>query len=186
MIRYADLFCGIGANYGSPQSRQRIFMVAVLSGGFVFPDAFKHSVPVSSVLRDPASSPLDMDGYELTSKQSKPRPFKPRIIYDLKSKSTGRGGRQGERVYDPDCCGITICASSGGPGAKTGLYKVGDQVRRLSSHECLSMFGFPEDFDFLGIPEEQRIFYLGNSIVVNVVRALVPSIIDNLSSRENI
>jgi DNA (cytosine-5)-methyltransferase 1 len=74
--------------------------------------------------------------------------------------------------------GITVCASSGGPGAKTGLYKVGEKVRRLTVEETLGMFGFPRDFKFPSISAEKRLFYLGNSIVVNVARACVPGIAD--------
>jgi len=169
------------SHYGSPQSRQRIFMVAVLSGDFTFPERLKHSVCVSSILENGLGS-LSLKDYELVKKESSPKPFRPRILFNIFSKDTGKGGRQGERIYDPECCGITVCATSGGPGAKTGLYKVGEGVRRLSPRECLSMFGFPDDFDFLGFPDEQKIFYLGNSIVVNVVESLVPSILDNFSS----
>ena len=38
--------------------------------------------------------------------------------YKLINKETGKGGRQGERVYDITKCGPTICASSGGPEYK--------------------------------------------------------------------
>lgn len=168
------------SHYGSPQCRQRVFIVAVRDGEFEFPAKRAEQVVVGSILGE-SSSAWNSDGYELVPKGGGPRPFKPRIMFNVVSKATGKGGRQGERVYDPSCCGITICASSGGPGAKTGLYKVGGTIRRLGVGECLAMFGFPGDFNFLDIPEEQRIFYLGNSIVVNVVEALVPSIIDNLS-----
>lgn len=168
------------SHYGSPQCRQRVFIVAVLGGSFEFPARTMPQSSVSSILVD-SSSAWDSDGYDLRPKTAGPRPFKPRIIFDVVSKKTGKGGRQGERVYDPSCCEVTICASSGGPGAKTGLYKVGDSIRRLGVGECLAMFGFPRDFDFLNLPEEQRIFYLGNSIVVNVVEAMIPSIVDNLS-----
>lgn len=172
------------ARYGSPQCRQRIFMVAVREGDFVFPPPMEKSVPVSSIMEE-TENYWNSEGYEFVRKKAAPKPFRPRILYDIVSKGTGKGGRQGERVYDPSCCGITVCASSGGPGAKTGFYKVGDSVRRLGVGECLSMFGFPRDYDFLDIPEEQRIFYLGNSIVVDVLRAMVPSIIDNFASAED-
>ena len=172
------------SRYGSPQCRQRIFMVAVREGGFAFPPHVEKSVPVSSILEESASS-WDPEGYELVRKKAVPKPFRPRILYDIVSKGTGKGGRQGERVYDPSCCGITVCASSGGLGSKTGFYKVGESIRRLGVGECLSMFGFPRDYDFLDVPEEQRIFYLGNSIVVNVIEAMVPSIIDNFAATED-
>lgn len=165
------------AHYGSPQCRQRLFMVAVKGGEFAFPGRRSVHRPVSSVIDPSDSSNWDQTGYYLVSKNSKPRPFKPRILFDVHSQRTRKGGRQGERVYDADGCGVTVCASSGGPGAKTGLYRVGGSIRRLNPRECLAMFGFPPDFDFLDASDQQRMFYLGNSIVVEVVEALVPGIV---------
>jgi len=52
----------------------------------------------------------------------------PIMKYKLINKKTGKGGRQGERVYSIDSCGPTICASSGGLGAKTGLYEIPKEV----------------------------------------------------------
>lgn len=165
------------ARYGSPQCRQRIFMVASRGSPFEFPESSSFEVPVSLVLDHSEDSDCDLSGYGLVSKNSKPRPFKPRILFDLYSEKTKKGGRQGERVYDPSYCGITVCASSGGLGAKTGLYKVGDRIRRLNSHECTKMFGFEESYDFLDATDNQRMFYLGNSIVVNVISSIIPSIL---------
>lgn len=170
------------AHYGSPQCRQRIFMIASKSDDFVFPKKLEKHIPVSCIIDKTDSSCWDEDRYYLVEKKSKPKPFKPRILFNVHSKKTRKGGRQGERVYGTDSCGVTICASSGGPGAKTGLYMVGGKIRRLSPSECLRMFGFSKDYDFCGIGDEQKLFYLGNSIVVNVIDALVPEIIKNLST----
>jgi DNA (cytosine-5)-methyltransferase 1 len=170
------------AHYGSPQSRQRIFMVATKDREFKFPEKLGTHKSVSSILDRGDSSSWDDSRYYLVEKKSKAKPFKPRIIYNVHSKDTKNGGRQGERVYDPDGCGVTVCASSGGPGAKTGLYKVGGRIRRLNSGECLQMFGFPKSYNFLDVAEEQKMFYLGNSIVVNVIDALVPEILRTFSA----
>lgn len=164
------------SHHGSPQCRQRIFMVAVKDGEFSFPPRLPRWRSVESVIDRSDPSNWDSSDYYLVPKKSSARPFKPRIMYDIHSKKTKKGGRQGERVYDPSSCGITICASSGGPGAKTGLYKVGESIRRLSPKECLSMFGFPPSYDFLDATDEQKMFYLGNSIVVDVVSALAPAV----------
>jgi DNA (cytosine-5)-methyltransferase 1 len=168
------------AHYGSPQCRQRIFMVATKSGDFVFPDKTSKHRAVSSILDRSDNSCWDGSKHYLVAKNSKARPFKPRILFNIFSNEKKKGGRQGERIYDVGSCGVTICASSGGPGAKTGLYKVGNNIRRLNVGECLKMFGFPNDFDFLEIGDEQKIFYLGNSIVVDVVKSLIPSVKENL------
>lgn len=165
------------AHYGSPQCRQRIFMVASKDVPFEFPERKSAQRSVSSIVDPSDSSSWNAAGYYLVSKSARSRPFRPRILFDVHSSATKKGGRQGERVYDPDGCGVTICASSGGPGAKTGLYKVGGSIRRLNPVECLRMFGFPESYDFLDATGQQKMFYLGNSIVVDVVDAMVPGIL---------
>lgn len=176
-------------DYGSPQARQRIFIVATRGDKpFNIPDGLDLDlasyVPVRSIIDFTATATsqkltLDMDRYSLVPKPHKPNQNargKPIIMYDVVSKTTNKGGRQGERVYSIDGAGITVCASSGGPGAKTGLYQIGDTVRRLTVKETLGMFGFPADYAFPGVSAEDALFYLGNSIVVNIVLAFVPSI----------
>ncbi len=180
--------CCNAADYGSPQARTRIFIIATKMP-FTIPEPTTASfTPVSAIIDKPhdvddlattataAASRLKLHNYELVEKKGESRPGKPHILYDLYSKATGKGGRQGERVYDIDNVGITVCASSGGPGAKTGLYKVGDVIRRLSVRETLGMFGFPTDYNFAGTTEENSLFYLGNSIVVNVPLSFVPAV----------
>lgn len=164
--------------YGSPQARHRIFIVATKNKSFTIPEGTTVHTPVSSIIDSSVNrTDLDMEKYLLVNKSSKENVFgKPTIIYDVVSKSTKKGGRQGERVYSIESAGITICSSSGGPGSKTGLYKVGDNVRRLTVKETLGMFGFPADYKFPSISQENALFYLGNSIVVNVVLSFVPVI----------
>ena len=97
--------------------------------------------------------------------------------YKLINKHTGKGGRQGERVYDISKYGPTICASSGGPGAKTGLYYIDGKIRTLTIKETLKMFGFPENYKYDSLSNKNKmLFYLGNSIVVNVVEELIKSL----------
>lgn len=168
------------AEYGSPQARQRIFIVATKDRSFVIPDGSKVSTPVNTII-DAYDLPNEINGekYELHEKKSTEKTaIKPKILYDVVDKKSGNGGRQGERVYDISHAGVTVCASSGGPGAKTGLYKIGSAIRRLNVKETLGMFGFPKDYDFCDTTHENALFYLGNSIVVNVVKELVPHIAD--------
>jgi DNA (cytosine-5)-methyltransferase 1 len=192
------------ADYGSPQARQRIFIVATKINPFVIPTPLvKITNPVSTIIdATNVNDELNRSRYTLKEKTNKTTidTSKPHILYDvypilshekkkivdeakMKLEKTGgdpstldKGGRQGERVYGIDAVGITICASSGGPGAKTGLYKVGDIIRRLNVKETLGMFGFPCDYKFPDITNEDALFYLGNSIVVNVPLTFVPVI----------
>lgn len=163
------------AHYGSPQARQRIFIVAS-KRAFVIPDATGEIVPVSTILDPTNQDAWDSRAYTLHPKSSPIRPGKPHILFDVTSTTSLKGGRQGERVYDVNSVGVTVCASSGGPGAKTGLYQVGDTIRRLSVSETLGMFGFPPTYTFPGVTAEHALFYLGNSIVVNVPRSFVPAL----------
>ena len=209
---------------GSPQARERIFMVATKHRAFAFPTP--NSIPrtVADIV-DPAVQRHDLDPakYTIVAKPPKARvdPTKPHAVADvfpiptpkkqavldeharraaeLRNQSLRatndtertrlakeadaadaaaqpKGGRQGERVYSPAAVGITVCASSGGPGAKTGLYKIGDRIRRLTVQETLGMFGFPRDYKFGTTGDEDALFYLGNSIVVNVISTLVPAV----------
>ena len=199
------------SEYGSPQARHRIFIVATKGKPFAIPEGSGIVTPVRSIL-DPSitADELNRDKYTLQEKDNadkEAKPGKPHILYDVfpipsekkkaakaaakaaaaaaatattlagggeEEEDKPKGGRQGERVYSVDAVGITVCASSGGPGAKTGLYKVGEAIRRLSVGETLKMFGFPETFVFLDTSAEDSLFYLGNSIVVDVPKAFVP------------
>ena len=189
------------AEYGSPQARQRIFIVATKIKPFVIPTPVKITNPVSTIIDTTyVKDELNRLRYTLKAKTIKLDASRPHILYDVypvlspekkkildeaksKLEKTGgdpatldKGGRQGERVYGIDAVGVTICASSGGPGAKTGLYKVGDTIRRLNVKETLGMFGFPTSYKFPDITNEDALFYLGNSIVVNVPLTFVPVI----------
>jgi len=162
--------------YGSPQARHRIFIVATKNKAFAIPDGNKTQIPVASIIDESVvHNTVDREKYDLVEKPKKKNVFgKPNVLFDVVSKKTTKGGRQGERVYSIESAGVTVCASSGGPGAKTGLYKVGNTIRRLTVKETLAMFGFPATYKFPSTNDENALFYLGNSIVVNVVSAFVP------------
>ena len=171
------------AEYGSPQQRERIFIFAT-QDQFEFPSNMQHYRTVASVLdTEQQENELNGNKYYLIKKTPKPSTTTPRCIYDVYSFETNKGGRQGERVYDPAAVGITVCASSGGPGAKTGLYLTAPNVvRRLNVKETLQMFGFPTTYKFPDTTDEHALFYLGNSIVVNVPTSFIPAVLGYFSA----
>lgn len=167
-------------DYASPQSRQRIYMVGLISGlpEFKFPEPKNVIVPVSTIIDYSNKKWFEYQHkYELVPTKQKSGTMK----YKLINKNSGLGGRQGERVYGTDSFGATICASSGGPGAKTGLYEIYPQkIRTLDINETLQMFGFPINYKYssLGPKQKKMLFYLGNSIVVNVLFEIIMSLED--------
>jgi DNA (cytosine-5)-methyltransferase 1 len=169
--------------YHCPQARQRIFIVGQKSRPYEFlADPSNEITAVSTILDKSETRFLDYSskyrleavgpvGGEVVREDSC------RMLYKVIHKTSGKGGRQGERVYSIDSCGPTICASSGGPGAKTGLYYIDNKVRRLNAKEGLKMFGYDDAYNWTNIvKEEDMLFYLGNSIVVNVAKAVVSNL----------
>ena len=130
-------------------------------------------VPVSSIIEYNTNDYLDYEEKYTLEKCEGKRTSS--ILYKLINKETGKGGRQGERVYDIHSFGPTICASSGGPGAKTGLYYLEEgKIRTLSIVETLRMFGFEDSFKYESLKNKNKmLYYLGNSIVVNVIEQLI-------------
>lgn len=158
--------------YNSPQSRKRIYIICNKGEKYVFKDVQKDIVPVSRIIDFKCE-----DFFEYRPKYRLhpcPGGGDSMMKYKLVNQATGMGGRQGERVYAIDTCGPTVCASSGGPGAKTGLYEIDGKIRTLTIQETLAMFGFGKDYKYESLPNKRKmLFYLGNSIVVDVLDAII-------------
>ena len=161
--------------YNSTQSRQRLLIICSKIKEYKFKDIKNEIIPVSSIIDKDETDYLDYDNkYTLIENKCSNRKNTCNMLFKLINKKTGKGGRQGERVYSPDSCGPTICASSGGPGAKTGLYYINGKVRRLNVEETLQMFGFSKNYKWKDIVnKEEMLFCLGNSIVVNVIDEII-------------
>jgi DNA (cytosine-5)-methyltransferase 1 len=161
--------------YNSPQSRQRLLIICSKIKNYEFKNIKNEIIPVSSIIDKGETDYLDYDKkYTLIENKCSNRKNTCNMLFKLINKKTGKGGRQGERVYSPDSCGPTICASSGGPGAKTGLYYINGKVRRLNVEETLQMFGFSKNYKWKDIVnKEEMLFCLGNSIVVNVIDEII-------------
>ena len=156
--------------YNSPQSRQRIYIICDKNNKYQFREIKNPIIPVSNIIDN---SIIEFFDYKEKYKLEKCK-GKSMMIFKLINKSTGKGGRQGERIYDINKCGPTICASSGGPGAKTGLYYFNGKIRTLSINETLKMFGFDNTYKYETLSNKKKmLFYLGNSIVVNVLEELI-------------
>ena len=79
----------------------------------------------------------------------------------------GKGG-QGDRIYSIEGKSVALSALGGGRGAKTGLYKDGTKIRKITPIECERLQGLPDNYTD-GISNSQRYKCLGNAFNVDVV-----------------
>ena len=166
------------SGYGVPQKRERLYFVCFRDDQkiipFHFPEPANQDVAVEDILL-PVGDPLLDDlfieredlrlrNFEDLSRENKP----------IRIGTMGKGG-QGERVYSPKGHAITLSAFGGGVGARTGMYLIGDRIRRLHPRECARLMGFPEDFL---LHQRRNVCYkqFGNSVAVPVVRSIFAEI----------
>jgi DNA (cytosine-5)-methyltransferase 1 len=162
--------------YNCPQSRQRLYIVCDINNKYIFQDIKNPITKVSSILED-VNSYYDYEDKYILEECKNNNKNGCMMKYKLINKITKKGGRQGERVYSIESCGPTICASSGGPGSKTGFYYINNKIRTLNVKETLKMFGFGIDYKRTSIKNDNdMLFYLGNSIVINVIVELIKNL----------
>ena len=81
----------------------------------------------------------------------------------------GNGG-QGERVYSINGKSCTLSANGGGRGAKTGLYLIDDEVRKLNPLEAERLQTLPDNYTLCdGAPETQRYKCIGNGWTAEII-----------------
>lgn len=158
-----------------PQKRERVYIIATKEDKeYVYPTPSKNVVVINDILEDdesiqdyviPDSSIVNLKWIDskVTSIS------KPKKIGEIKK------GGQGDRIYSPDHVGITISASSGGTGSKTGLYYVNGKIRKLSPRECAKVQGFNDDY-VISVSDSQAYKQFGNTIPVNVLREIINSL----------
>lgn len=167
------------AEYGSPQSRKRIYIVCFRKDmgikNFKFPlPCQEHKYVKDIVCKN------NVDKYVISRKDIVISKDDTKINCDTKPIRIGivNKGGQGERIYSSKGKGITLSAYGGGAGAKTGLYKIDDKIRKLSPRECARMQGFPDEFK---IADKDTVAYkqFGNSVVIDVLQQIVLQITNN-------
>jgi DNA (cytosine-5)-methyltransferase 3A len=89
----------------------------------------------------------------------------------------GKGG-QGERIYSIYGKSVNLTANGGGRGAKTGLYKIGNTVRKLTPIECERLQTIPDNYT-QGISDTQRIKCIGNGWTIDVISHILKNIVHN-------
>ena len=92
-----------------------------------------------------------------------------RVKKPLRIGTIGKGG-QGERVYSVYGKSVTLKANGGGRGAKTGLYLIGDTVRKLTPLEAERLQTLPDNYTAAdGVSATSRYKAVGNGWTVDVI-----------------
>ncbi len=179
------------SDFGLPQNRERIYFVAFHKGfirnpQFIFPNPQLKS-KLSDILEDETSQGKviernDISFYKTFVQEANLFGEEEIINKPFQIGFVNKGG-QGERIYDINGHAITLSAHGGGIGAKTGLYKVGNKIRKLSPRECARLQGFPEDFK----PHKstaQALKQMGNSVSVTVLKYILNEIFKTISDEK--
>ena len=167
------------SNYGIPQSRKRIYFVCIRKDidnkNFKFPQPFHKKITVKNILiEDEKCKDLILKKkYELN--EEKIKKYSKQMNKPLRIGTVNKGG-QGDRIYSINGHSITLSATGGGNGAKTGLYYINNQVRKLHPRETARLMGFPEEYE-INKSTFQAHKQFGNSVVVNVLQYIVEEII---------
>ena len=162
--------------FGVPQFRKRLYVVAILKDlvvrPFAFPEPTHERISLASVLEPPAVACRQFVNVADWNRC-------PPECIPWEREGTGlikigwiRDDTQGDRIYSTKGHSCTITASTGGFGAGTGLYEFGGKIGALTPREAARCFGFPESYRFLS-SRHRSASQVGNSVVVPVVVALM-------------
>ncbi len=186
-------------DFGIPQNRNRIFIIGFLDAekynNFREPKPKKLKLKLKDLLQKDVN-----EKYFLSNKQIKnftksyfnqernrlqddnicttllSRDYKsPKLVQIGNIDKKGNNSRWG-RVYDPNGLAPTLIANGGGAGAKTGLYQIKSNIRRLTPYETFLLQGVkPGDIKLVN-SDTQSYKIAGNAMSVNVLRAILKSI----------
>ena len=166
------------SDFGIPQARRRVYMVCSKKGvldGFEFPRPLQRDITLSDVLLPEK----EVVRWKIALENRRPQLDRSPVARCRRTVRVGtvNGGGMGERIYHSNGHAATLTKSGGSVGSKTGLYLVGDVVRRLAPRECARISGFPESFQ-LHRSTAQAQMQFGNTIVVDVLQHIIQALVE--------
>lgn len=165
------------ADYGVPQSRKRIYMLAFRNDLGVDEFNFPKSIPLNKTVKNILLPEEFTHKYEIVRNDVVMKKFiEKKSTQPIRLGIVNKGG-QGERIYSVLGTAITLSAYGGGVGAKTGIYLVNDKLRRLAPRECARLTGFPDNF-VISSNDNMAYKQFGNSVVVDVLQYIIEEMIN--------
>lgn len=154
------------ANYGVPQTRNRVFLVCLLNDvDYHFPKGEKLNIKLQDVLEHDVD-----DKYFLSEK----------ILKTILS--NGTGGYYAKSEIDlPIARPLTATMAKMHRACQDNYVSQEKGIRRLTPRECARLQGFPDDFKIV-VSDAQAYKQFGNAVTVNVSYAIAKSILEQVTN----
>lgn len=176
---FSKVLCA--SDFGVPQQRKRIYIVAFRNDlnidVFIFPQGHNQFKVLKDVLINKAENKIK-GNYYIDRNYTIKNELKQKENKLIRIGEIGLG-RQGERIYSIYGQATTLSSQGGGLGGKTGMYLIRKKVRKLFPRECARLMGFPDSFK-LSHSQEQNYKQFGNSVVVDVIQAIIKEVIKKI------
>ncbi len=157
-------------DFGLPQNRERIYIV-----GFLDDVDFEFPIPPCTpiLLGDILDKEVD-DKYTISDKLWKSH-------QERKKRNKEKGWGFGYSLFDENSTYTsTISARYYKDGSEILIAQKGKNPRKLTPHEARRLQGFPENF-IIPVSDTQAYKQFGNSVAVNVIRAIAREILVSLN-----
>jgi len=159
-------------NFGLPQNRERIYMLGIRDGqamdSFVFPEPTQQITKVSDVLDKRVDPKYTISDLLWASHQRR------------KKDHIARGNGFGYSLFNRDAShSRTISARYYKDGSEILIEQKNKNSRKLTPRKAARLQGFPETFK-IPVSDVRAYMQFGNSVSVNVIRALSKAIMKTL------
>ena len=156
------------ADYGVPQTRNRVFLVCLLDDiDYVFPRGKGSGKKLQDILENNVD-----DKYFLSE----------RILKTIMS--NGTGGYYAKSEIDLEIARPLTATMAKMHRACQDNYVTQEKgIRRLTPRECARLQGFPEDFR-IEVSDAQAYKQFGNAVTVKVSNAIAKSILEQVECRD--
>ena len=164
------------SHFGVPQSRERVYFVAIRRD---LNEGIDYTPPIETFdeifLKDIMEDDVDKEMYIRRDdiRFSKDEDVLDEQLKPVRIGTVNKGG-QGERIYSVKGHAVTLSAFGGGVGAKTGLYKTQNGIRRLTIPECKKVMGFPDNHQVSSGTQGYQ--QLGNAVIPEMIEHVWNSI----------
>jgi DNA (cytosine-5)-methyltransferase 1 len=156
-------------DYGIPQNRERIYIVAFLDSGIEF--KFPKKIELQDTIHQYLESEVNEKYYY------KGKPLYKHIKNDIVSEDTVYQWRRKYVRENKNSVCPTLTANMGTGGHNVPIVKDKKGIRKLTPRECANFQGFNKNFQFpKDLAESHKYKQVGNSVTVKVIEEIAKEI----------